>query len=82
MKRIAYKIIQLNFFGINRKAIKKYKKQIPRQFNMQDTYDKLKEEIDHLETFDSTHIIKYFDAFIEDERIHVVFEYCQVILLN
>ena len=75
-------LIQYNFFDIKRKAIKKYKKKIPRQYNVQDIDDILKVEINHLKIFDSTHIIKYFDDFIEDECIHVVLEYCPVSFLK
>ena len=43
---------------------------------------KMKGEINHLKTYDSSHIIKYFDDFIEDQFIYVVLEYCPVYILN
>ena len=62
---------------INRKALKKYSNEIPRQFNKKDIEDNLKTEINQLKSFDDKYIVKYYDVFIEDNYIYVVLEYCE-----
>jgi len=61
----------------NRKAVKKYSKEIPRQFNKKDIEDNLKTEINQLKIFNNKYIVKYYDDFIEDNYIYVVLEYCE-----
>ena len=62
---------------INRKALKKYSNEIPRQFNKKEIEDNLKTEINQLKSFDDKYIVKYYDVFIEDNYIYVVLEYCE-----
>ena len=65
-------------FNLKRKAIKKYVKPIPRQYNSNDIEEKLKTEINQLKNFNNKNIIKYHDDFIENDYIHLVLEYCEV----
>ena len=63
----------------NRKAIKKYKKQIPRQYDTKEAEEKIKAEIIQLKTYSNEYIVKYFDDIIEDNYLFIVYEYCEVV---
>jgi serine/threonine protein kinase len=63
-----------------RKAIKKYKQQIPLHFNIREIEKKFKIEINQLKSYNNEYIIKYLDDFIQDNYLYLVFEYCEVLL--
>jgi serine/threonine protein kinase len=64
-----------------RKAIKKYKQQIPIHFNIREIEEKFKIEINQLKSYNNEYIIKYLDDFIQDNYLYLVFEYCEVLLV-
>jgi serine/threonine protein kinase len=64
-----------------RKAIKKYKQQVPRHLNIREIEEKFKKEINQLKSYNNEYIIKYLDDFIQDNYLYLVFEYCEVLLV-
>ncbi len=65
-------------FLLKRKVIKQFKTKIPK--NQKSISEVCNSEVNQLREHNHENIIKYYDHFIENEYLHVVIEYCEVIL--
>jgi hypothetical protein len=62
---------------LKRKVIKQFKTKIP--MNQKTISEVCNSEVNQLREHDHENIIKYYDHFIENDHLHVVIEYCEVI---